>query len=118
MNSTINVTVFSHGSAQFFELLNEQRVPFRIRRPEPGQIMAAGGEWVEVIQAVGGASVIPSLAAVLVQWLKSRAARKVMIQTNEKQIIHAEGYSVEQLEEILEKASSVKVFQTEPDQED
>lgn len=115
MPKPIQITLFKYGSKQFLELLRENDIPFRLRRPEPGNIMLSG-EWVEIIRTIGEVSIIPSLAAIIIQWLKSRAARIVMIQTEENQVIRIEGYSPEQVEQVLETSRSIMIIQTEPDQ--
>jgi hypothetical protein len=50
-----------------------------------------------------------------VQWLKNRASRKIMIQTKNKKVIHIEGYSVKQVEQVLETAEKITVIQTKSD---
>ena len=46
-------------------------------------------------------AVAGSVAAVLVAWLKARASRKVILTLRDKRIVHIEGYSVEQVKELL-----------------
>jgi hypothetical protein len=52
---------------------------------------------------------------VLVTWLRGRASRKVIVQTNEQMVLHIDGYSVKEVEKVLEKASSINAIQTDKD---
>jgi hypothetical protein len=60
-------------------------------------------------------SLAPSIAAVLVQWLRSKASRKVILQTKDNEVIHLEGYSVKEIESLISKASDITVIQTDKD---
>ena len=55
-----------------------------------GTVLAAG-EVLEIVKALAGLSLAPSIAAVVVQWLKNKASRKVILQTKENQVVHLEG---------------------------
>jgi hypothetical protein len=51
-----------------------------------------------------------SLATVIVAYIKSRKGRKVVITTKDGAIFHAEGLSYTELNELLEKAQNLTVF--------
>ena len=66
----------------------------------------------DVVQLIGHAIPWASVATVLVAWLKTRASRKIIITTKDNKVIHIEGYSVEQFEQILAQAKEVAVIDT------
>jgi hypothetical protein len=108
--SQIHVNLFENGRSEFLSLLREHDIEFLERASLPGTIMNAG-EVIEIINAVP----YGALALVLITWLRGRAARKVIVQADEKTIVHIEGYSVTQVEKLLAKARSVTAIQTEKD---
>lgn len=114
-NETIRVKFFKNGSEEFFSLLEDSKIETQKRQAFPPGTIVMSGEYVEIIKAIGGASIIPSLATIIVQWLKNRASRKIMIQTKNKEVIHIEGYSVKQVEQVLETAEKITVIQTKSD---
>jgi hypothetical protein len=112
--SQLRVNLFENGRSEFLSLLREHDIEFLERAPRPGAIMNAG-EVIEIINAVKDASPYGAVALVLITWLRGRASRKVIVQADEKTIVHIEGYSVTQVEKLLEKAISVTAIQTEKD---
>ncbi len=113
---SIKVHLFKDGSKEFLEMLEASAIEYEKGSLFlPGPIVAAG-DVVEIVKAVGGASIIPSLAAVIVQWLKNRGSRKVIVQTKSKEIIHLEGYSVGEVEKALEAAENFSVIQAKRDE--
>ena len=117
MSDIIKFHLFKNGGREFFRLLSERNTPIQLKRHDPGAVMAAG-EIIEIVKVVGGASIIPSIAAIIVQWLKNKGSRKIMIQTKDNVVVSLEGHDAdkEKLEELLEIADSVSVIQTEPDE--
>ncbi|MBE0425134.1 MAG: hypothetical protein IBX72_00605 [Nitrospirae bacterium] len=107
----IKIVTFRDSKESFLSLLDENNFLFIEQVPHPGVVMATG-EIVEILKAVGAASIFPSLAAVAVQWLKARSSRKLMLQTKDKQIVHLEGYSVQEVAELLKQAESLTVIDT------
>ncbi len=75
----------------------------------------AAGEAVEILKAVGAASFSPSLAAIIVQWLKARSSRKIILQTKDMKVVHLEGYTADEIVRLLELAQNVTVIETKPD---
>jgi Effector Associated Constant Component 1 len=118
MSDIIKLHLFKHGGKAFFRLMSEENIPIQLKRHDPGTVMAAG-EVIEIVKVVGGLSIVPSLAAVIVQWLKNKASRKIMVQTKDNVIVSLEGQDAnrEKLEELLEIAYSVSAIQTQPDQD-
>jgi hypothetical protein len=118
MYETIKFHLFKHGGVEFFRLLNEENIPFQRRRHGP-EIVFASGEIIEILKVIGGLSIAPSLAAVIVQWLKNKTTRKIMIQTKDNIVVSLEGQNADtkKLERLLKIAYSVSAIQSEPDQD-
>lgn len=111
----IIIITFRNSKESFISLLEQYGIAFTELLPPNGTIVAAG-EIIEILKAVGAASIFPSLATVAVQWLKARSSRKLMLQTKDKQVIHLEGYSAEEVAALLEQANSLTVIETKPNQ--
>ena len=71
----------------------------------------ASATYITVAQT---AAVATSVAAVLVAWLKARASRKVILTLRDKQIVHLEGYSVEEVKQLLNMTEVATVIDTKP----
>ena len=70
-------------------------------------IVNATGDWLQLLQHSIPAATI---ASVLVAWVRARASRKIIITTKDKTVIHAEGYSVEQFEKIIDRVDDLAVI--------
>ena len=73
-------------------------------------VPVATGGTLEIIQAVGNVAMWGSLATVIVAFIKSRRGRKVIITTKDGSVVHAEGLSQAELNDLLEKAQNLTVF--------
>lgn len=73
--------------------------------------MASGGT-LELVHAVGNAAFWASLATVVVAFINSRRSRKVIITTKDGTVVHAEGLSPKELEQVLQKAQNLTAFDT------
>jgi hypothetical protein len=108
---TLRIHVFKDSFRPVVELLNEHRVPYEMRMARMGVPMASG-ETIEIVKAVASAAMWGALATVVVAFIRAKAGRKVIITTEDKTIVHAEGYSEEQLAEILKLAASMTAIDT------
>ena len=97
------------GSDSFPAALNEAGIEFEKHtpRPPPGVIWAATGDVLLFAE-----NVVPwaSLATVLVAWIKARSARKIIVTTKAGKVIHAEGFGVEQFQQICDDLEEVAVI--------
>jgi hypothetical protein len=107
--TTLPAHVFKDSFGPFIELLNEHGVKYQMRETRSGAPMASSGV-VEIIQAVGAASLWGGLAAVLVAFIKSRTGRKVIITTKDNTVVHADGLTADELERVLGMAANLAVI--------
>ena len=103
------VHLFKESFNEILELLNEHDVKYQMREVRMNVPIASGGT-LEIIQAVGNVAMWGSLATVIVAYIKSRRGRKVIITTKDGTTVHAEGLSHTELNDLLEKAQNLTVF--------
>lgn len=115
MSDILEVRHFKDGIDDFMSLLGANKIPYEeIDYRKPG-VVYASGEMLEVVKALAGLSLAPSIAAVIVQWQKSKASREVILQTKENQVVHLKGYSVEEVQNLIPAAENITAIQTETD---
>lgn len=101
------ISLLGVGSETLLADFDAAGIQYVRRRPEPGQVMNAG-EWIEI------AKVVPwvAIAKVLVEWIRARASRKVIITLDDNSIFYAEGLSVDEVERLLPKAKTIVAAET------
>ena len=70
----------------------------------------ASGQTIELLKAIGGLSVLPSLATIVCAWLKNKRSRKVMITLENNTIIQTEGLSETEIAKLLENAKGLSAI--------
>lgn len=107
----MRVLLLGPGSNSFTTALDDADIKYQLldRRPQPGVVMNASGD---ILQFLGHVIPWASVASVLVAWVRARASRKIIVTTKGNKVIHTEGYSVEQFEQILSDATEVAVIDT------
>lgn len=100
------VHLFKESFKPFLALLNENGIKYQLREVRAGVPLATGGT-LELVQAVGNAAFWASLATVVVAYINSRRGRKVIITTKDGTVVHAEGLSPPELEQILQRAQNL-----------
>lgn len=106
----MRIALFKDSRVSFLQKLSEADISFEELRPMSGSIMASA-TYVAVAQT---AAVASAVAAVLVTWLKARASRRVILTLKDKQIIQLDGYSVEEVKELLNMTEVATVIYTKP----
>ena len=104
--STLPVHLFKSSFGSFLALLQQHKIEYQMREVRAVTPMAAGGI-LEIVQAVGNAAFWPSVAAVVVSFINSRKGRKIIITTKAGTVIHAEGLSIAELEQVLKQAKNL-----------
>jgi hypothetical protein len=108
---SLQVHLFKDSFGPFLTLLNENEVPYKMHSQRSLEPMACA-EILEILKSDG---LWGGLAAVIVAFLKYRTSRKIIITTNDNQIIHAENISKNELEKILKTAKSITAIETKKD---
>lgn len=113
--STLEVTLFKHSEKTFVAALDaagisHERPKFFSMRPQASGI-------VECISALSDAMPWSALSKVVVNWLEARKSREVIIHTTDGRIVHAKGYSMSEVKQLLQTSQSVMIIDTRPDGE-
>ena len=108
----IPLYLFKDSFGPVVALLNEHSVKYQMRQVRANVPMAAG----EVIELLQSPAFLPSIAAVIIAFLKVRSSRKVIITMKDKVIVHAEGLSQKELEKVLRKAKNLSAIETKNDE--
>ena len=107
---TLRVNVFRDSEEPFIRLLDEKGIKYYcVSLNSYGPVNT--GEILEIVKAVGNASIWASLATVIVAFIRARKSRKIIIQTEDNNVFHAEGYSVEEIAKLLENAENITVIE-------
>lgn len=112
-DASIRVFLFNNSYGSFVQTLKEEELRYHesgVGRPS----LSASGYTIELLAAIGGVTLIPKIAEVLIAWISTRPSRKVIIQTSDKNTIRIEGYSVKEVEEILERTNTISVIDMLP----
>ncbi len=115
MDEVLEVRFAKNGVNDFTELLDKHDIPYNeVNHFPPGTVLAAG-ETLEIIKSLADLSLAPSIAAVVVQWLKNKTSRKVILQTKDNEILHLEGYSEKEVAALITNAKNISIIQTKSD---
>ena len=106
----LQVRLSKNGRAEFLDALATNGIEFTRRQPPAGRVSAS----IENIVIDLGGPLIGAMAYVLIAWLRPRNTRTVTIQ-RQSETIQLKGYSVKEVEKLLEAASSVTLIDTEKD---
>lgn len=106
----MRIALFKDSRDSFIKALDDASIGYEELRARPGQVMASG----TMIAVAQTAAVLGPIAAVLVAWLRARGSRKVILTLQDKRIVHLEGYSVEQVKELLPLVDHGTAIDTEP----
>lgn len=106
----IRLATFKNSRASFLSALKcaeirTSEVKLFSERPQ-----AAG--FVDMVYAVSEALPWNALSKVIIAWLDARKSREVLITRDDNTVIHARGYNVEDLREILGSASNIAAIDT------
>lgn len=114
MDEALEVRLFKDGADDFTALLDKYDIPCsKVNHFLPGTVLATG-ETLEIIKALSGLSLAPSIAAVVVQWLKNKASRKVILKTKDNEVFHLEGFTENEISILISNAKNITIVQTKP----
>ena len=106
----VRVALFKDSEASFLQALEEAGIAYEKAQPRVGSVMAAGA----LVTMAQTAAVAGPVAGVLVAWLKARASRKVILSLRGNKVVYLEGYSVQQVKELLPQVEHMSVVDTKP----
>ena len=106
----MRVALFKDSQALFLQALDEADISYEELRPMPGQVMASGS----MVLIAQTAAIAGSIATVLVAWIKARASRKIILTLQGNKVIHLEGYTAEQVRELLPLVEHMTAIDTQP----
>lgn len=106
----MRVSLFKDSRPSFLGALDAAKIAYNETTGVPGTVMASGSTiFVEITAAVAA-----PLAAVVVMWIRARASRKVILTMKENTVVHIEGYTAEQVQELLSRVDSLTAIDTRP----
>ncbi len=108
--SVVRLTLFKDSERSFLTVLDAEKIPHERVQIFSSQPQASG--IVEVIAALSDAMPWNSIAKVIIAWIDARKSREVIIQTEDGRIIHAKGYSVEDVEKLLPISVNIAIIDT------
>ena len=106
----MRVVLFKDSEATFLQALDNADIAYEKVLPRVGSVMAAG----TLVTVAQTAAVAGPVAGVLVAWLRARASRKVILSLHGNKVVHLEGYSVQQVKELLPQVEHMSVVDTKP----
>ena len=112
---TIRLVLFKDSEKSFLAALDSQGISHGRVNTYSTQPQASGV--VEIINAISEAMPWNALSKVIIEWIKARKSRKVILTTEDNQVFHAEGYSEKEVERLLSKSVNITVIETKPENE-
>jgi len=107
----LRVVLFKDSYDSFTSELKAADIKFS-RLVHLSEAPMAAGFAIEVLQALQSMSPWAAVAAVMIQWIRSRHGREIQITTKDHGIFHAKNLTHEELEEVLVKAKFAVVIDT------
>jgi len=111
--SVLRCVLFKDSENSFLSALDKEGISHERVQQFSTQPQASG--IVESISAISEAMPWNSISKVMIAWLEARKSRKIIITTEDNQIIHAEGYSISDIKKILPKSKNIAIIDTKPD---
>ena len=109
--SVLRFVLFKNSEKSFLSALDREGISHGRVQQFSAQPQASG--IVESISAISEAMPWNSIAKVMVAWIEARKSRKIIITTEDNTVIHAEGYSINDIKKILPKTKNITVIDTE-----
>ena len=113
--SSVRLTLFKHGADSFLAALDEAQIPHGPIHMFSTHPQASG--IVEAITALSEAMPWSAIAKVIVAWIEARKSREIIIHTEAGEAIHAKGYSVSEVQKLLQKSTNIIIIDTKPTDE-
>jgi hypothetical protein len=109
MTDSMMISLCGKGAGGLADDLDAAGVECDRSVPTAGVIHAAEGD---ILNIAHDAAPYAAIAGVLSAWVRARATRSITLTLKDYKIIHAKGYSVDELETILRLTKRVDVIDT------
>lgn len=103
---SLSIHVFKDSIQPISELLKRENLNWSMR-PKPIGVPMASSDVIEVVLNLDAWG---ALATVIIAFIGARHGRRVMITTKDHKIIHADGLTSKDLENVLKNAMSISAF--------
>ena len=113
---TLRIVLAGRGAESLTDELDAAGIEYNAPRPREGLVLASA-DWINFANHTVATMPWAGLALVLVQWLKGKAARKIVVTRKDGDIVHfeAQGISLKEMEKLLRDSEDVAVMDTKPD---
>ena len=110
------INTFKDSEKSFLQALDDENINYSKVVEFTKEPMASGNKYGIFIDHLNiKLNPFHSLAKVIVRWIEARASRQVIMTLENHGTFMAKGYSVKEVEEILGKAVSISVIDSEKD---
>lgn len=110
----VRITLFKGSQKSFTSALDAAEIKYG-RIVQLSEAPMAAGFAIEVLNTLQTASPWAALAAVMIQWIRSKHSREIQITTKENQIFHGKNLTKEEFEKVLSNARFAIAIDTQPD---
>jgi len=110
------LTLVGKGASSLLPELEAAAIKYDRKMPLPGVVMNSG-DLIEILKGAGGQIPWAAAAYVLVNWLKLRQSRKIIITKGDNTLVHLEGMTAKELEAVLPNCKTVMVMEAETQNE-
>ena len=111
--SVLRLNLFKDSEESFLAALDAEGI--RHSRLELFSTQPQASGIVETISAISDAMPWNSIAKVMVAWIEARKSRKIIITTNDHAVVHIEGCSIKEVENVLKSTLNATVIDTKPE---
>jgi len=105
---TLPIHVFEDSFGPILELLNDNDIKYQMHQTRSAEVMASSS----IIEIILSPAMWGALAITIVVFIKAKHGRGVIITTKDNKIIHAKGFTKEEIEPILKEAKNLAAIDT------
>lgn len=110
----VRIVLFKDSEKSFTDSLASADIKFS-RIIQLSEAPMAAGFAIEVLNTLQSASPWAALAAVCIQWIRSKHGREIHVTTKDNQIFYGKNLTKEEFEKVLSQAKFGVVVDTKPD---
>lgn len=108
--ASVRLTLFKHSAQSFLAALDQAAISHGPVHTFSIGPRASG--FVEAITALSDAMPWNTVARVMVAWIEAKKSREIIIYTDQGTTFHAKGYSVSEVQKLLQVSTNVAVIDT------